>query len=243
MVKTKNMKNIVLNILLVFTTITGKCQQDGIYWLEDSSESTHKIDVCLTLSNGYYSLDVISVISEDNIIEGTLSFGKFYKSCNKITLKDDIYDYVFKLRINEDGNLCVIKGFEPFVGRVFSGRKDYPYPIEDNRDAEKEQLSRLIRFHKNQTPYFEITHGIYQCGIMCYCALSFSEGKQYEYFFQGLKVSQGSWERQGNTIVLKDNKMKRPMYAFKEKTGINGSFLPGSFPSCTMIFIHDLNAP
>lgn len=229
------MKKVIFTLMvLVLIEMTGYCQYDGVYFIRNKDSVSKDEDCFLSLSKGYYSFEMFSLLSEDDFVIGTLSYGKYHVKRNRIILKDDVFGYEIQLLVTEEKNLKVMKGFSPFVGCLFSYKMDFDDTLIDERDVKTAiQLLAMIGECKTQKPFADVVDGKYECGVSCSNTLLI-HGCKYKFYFQHTLISEGKWRQKGNLVILKDDGFRHPMYALKEKKGINGALLPCASSDCIL---------
>lgn len=209
--------------------------QDGVYGC-DNYQNNNKCSLFLEIREGKYMLQLGYMASEDNITGATLSIGKSCEKEKEIVLEDELFGYpiVFE-RI--DPNVLVLKqGFQPMIGSVFeylreptsslfvynSDTRDFhrnPYHIK--KDNHKARFERKNGFQAGSYAIGDEFEKIYR--------LNLEESGRFNYQYRSVILSEGSWRRCGNLLILNDDGMNKPFFAIIKENGIISSLLPGAY--------------
>lgn len=204
------------------------------YWLsKQDHEHSHKSCYLCFYENGNYDISIYEQLTLDIVAGFILSVGKYSKKNNKITLIDKNNGYkIILLTINR--NLKVEQGFKFLKNKMFNyslysdTKNSTEHTLFKNIDVSKER-ERQKQLNKKMLPF--------NCGTYKneeHLKLVIQQDNNYMLDYKNIHISEGSWKRVGNEIVLYDPLLKCSFYVFVTDKGLNGKLLPGDF--CDYLF-------
>lgn len=230
-------KHILVTIALAFLfCFSAKSQITYISSLDNHREiytdgaiSFDKVSLTISLDgkNGYkLVLNCVSIgMFDDTYADWRLSYGICNVEGDKMFLTDSIFGFIMELEIQNDSTLNTVKGIDIMNGKKFyyKGTNGFPsYSIHN--DIQRKEIDDC---HKIQTDY-NVHFGVYQNRKGGTFKLVLLRNGRYEYSLDGILISKGSWEEDGNLLLLQDETLGQMMFATFEMDGKITNCLPGN---------------
>lgn len=220
-------------VLLGLSTMSIAFGQDGVY-RHPEFQDDNQCDLFLEVCNGKYHLFLSYELSLDYLTGTTLSIGDSREDGTMIVLTDELFGYTMVMERRDTTVFVMSQGFSSMVGLVF----DYlPLPTSSpfvynsdtrdfNRDPHRVKQENCKARHERKV---EFQIGSYALGDEKEYLLNIKENGRFDYFYHGVKISEGSWKRYRNLLALTDDGMGKPFYAIIKENGIISSYIPGAF--------------
>ena len=201
--------------VLVTSLLSG--QRVGWYSSFDVKDAALRINISESivnlylLQNGSYFLDLDIGEGTDIHEEYELSYGKYYSKGNNLTLVDALNDYRFTLKIGRK-YLIFNESFNCFANKAlsFSGPITGSPKIDISFKNPNLKSSNVIalreKYIKENKSLFPFMPGNYN--ITSYYLMHIDANKTYYISIQGAVISQGTWKREANELILRDNGLK-----------------------------------
>lgn len=182
-------------------------------------------------------LFVYSSGAYDTMMTGTISFGTFSKTDNGFVLNDQINGYAMEVEYVNDSSLVFTKGPYCMKNRTLI-LKPWNQSFYDSEYKPTEyDYQQVEKMRQNYSCQQELSYSIigdYNYGTIFeddFSPLTFQEDGSYELRYRSgeILLSKGKWSRQGNLILLQDDFMDEPFYAFVEKDSILIRFFVGDW--------------
>jgi hypothetical protein len=187
-------------------------------------------------NDGRYSLSVWNYSMADIDIGYDLSFGKYTISENEIILIDEIHHYQMLFTYETLDTLHVKSGLYFMMGKSFIR---YLYPHEDFRNSYTSlsyniDTSQIIKKRneyvtQNKKPFL-LELGNYYSDSFLLSILS--ENRYILKLIMGderLVISNGSWKRERNKLILYDINLNHSFYLLIEERKLFSNLLPGDY--------------
>lgn len=195
--------------------------QNGYYTMQGNKM------VRLHLYDGIYTLD-FDLSGGDVEYYERISIGSYVNDSGYMILHDSILGFCMKMQCLSDTKLKFCNAFCGLLGSSFvwsneSGYRSFPteLDVEKIKSVCKEYQcqDKLNLFSTDLYVYSHINH---------FFDLSFFDDGTFGYLVFDIPLLEGSYERNGNVLILHDCRIKEPFYVLIEKDGII-PFLPGIF--------------
>lgn len=235
-----------MKLLLIFTMIilaysSINAQITGTYSIRKLNSNISG-DIFF-FKNGHYLLDLQESLSDD-VIEGMIfSDGSFSQKNNEITLTDKVHGYKIVL-LKNNNELQVINGFNWLMKKsfVFFNKSVY----NEEKHIPKINVSSFIRkryeYKKSHKTGIPLYPGIYD-DIRSRTSLNIQSNNQYSMMYKSIILSQGSWRRNGNELVLLDSALKQPFYVLIGNNVLISCLLPGDYVGISLYKIYKNKIP
>ncbi|WP_373721035.1 hypothetical protein [Bacteroides heparinolyticus] len=215
---------LIIATLVVTTTVTA---QSKVYRNSVGSPEQH-LFVSLTLDSLNYALE-LCFDNDDLLISNMLSFGHHIDVSNDtMVLCDQMNGYKTVLKVQDDGNLFLEKGFSAITPiRLSYSHDSKGSPVKLDFDLCDVLLER--KDYASQTDLRDFANGLYEvCHPGCSNALALYGDSLYSYSIgDDFKLSEGRWERNGNLLVFYDKCLGEAFTALIEDGYIFGNRFPG----------------
>lgn len=219
-------KNGIISIsFIILSTMTllpfAVFGQNGYYRLYDNDS------IELHIHDGTYSMSVVCV-GGDIISVDRLSHGNCHVENEQLVLKDSVLGYEMKLEFRGK-NLFVVSSYCSMKDKCFLWEAPSRGKGNNKIYVDVEVMERECDLHKcADTAFcFRPTHYVF-ANLNRFFDLVFTEDSAFSYTLYGIPILEGSFFREGNLLVLKDDGMETPFYVLIEQDGII-PFLPGLF--------------
>jgi hypothetical protein len=181
--------------------------------------------------NGHYSILVSEDSGESDAIRSFfLSVGKYRIIKNDIKLFDNSGGFTMLLKKN-NSEIEVIHSFKWFKNKHFIFDKKTHSNPEEFESAPKINASSILlerkkynSIHKTVIP---MSLGFYKSNGFFF-SLNLLPNNNYSYQYKTLKLSEGTWSRNGNILILYDTTLKISLYALISNNLLISNILPGN---------------
>lgn len=175
--------------------------------------------------------------ASDMFMMGTISFGIYSKNDNGFVLHDCFNGYTMEVEYVNDSSLVFTKGPCCMKNRmlIWGPWNQSFYDSEDKlTEYDYQQVEKMRQNYSCQQELSCSIIGDYNYGTIFddgFSPLELQEDGSYElrYRFGEILLSKGQWSRQGNLILLQDDFMDEPFYAFIEEDVILIRFFVGDW--------------
>ena len=226
-------KSLFIIVASTFMIVLHALGQDGVYchegFLNDKSCCLY-----LEIRDGRYLLDLSYELSLDLSTGTTLSIGKCHEERGKVVLTDELFGYNMVFERIDTLTLIMRKGFISMRDASFNYLREptsspfvYNSDTPDfNRDPYCVKTDNCRAKHERKVA-FQV--GSYALGYENEYLLNIGKNGRFEYYYRGVKLSEGRWKRRGNLLSFIDDGLNKPFFAIIKENGIVSSFLPGAF--------------
>jgi TonB family protein len=222
------MKKIISIFFVLFCSCSWNYAQtfvSGIYEINN-------FDTTLSCYIEFYADERYQLILEEHVtndmVESTiLSYGRFNIKKDVIILFDAVHGFEMEFYISKTKQIIVTKGFIFLMRKVLTFDQDiYTKCMKPEINPEKQQRSRAEYLRLHSTLY---TFHYGQYGSVSAYQLDLKRDKQYTLFYKDILISEGTWKRQGNEIILFDTHLQHSFYVLVGKDRLISCYLPGDF--------------
>lgn len=152
-----------------------------------------------------------------------LSTESYQKQNTTLIMHDKIFDFTWKIHLQE-GGLMIKSGFQCMHDMFLtyyrtSNDKFNPNFIQDHQ-------AQLDQVRKEKQPYVSVSKSY----SWSYFKLYLETDRTYRLLHHNQEViSAGTWDRDGNILVLTDSALNMPFYGIIQPDGIKSMLLPGLY--------------
>jgi len=213
-------------IFFACTSVTTLSQLSAVYSLDNVSGNS--TDCCIYLyKNGVYEIVLEEQETVDLISNSQISYGNYTCENKQINLFDLYNGYQMRFILRDD-YIVSIRSFKWLLNRKFLKRD---FQIYDDPDStylkEKKVEQRRKEFKQICNVEYPMKMGIYK--TIYGFTLNIKCDRQYVFEYHGIILSEGTWSRNGNELVLVDTVLQYSFFVFIEKEGLNCLILPGNY--------------
>lgn len=219
-----------LLFLFLFPPLLGICQTSSPY-------SEHYM--CEDEENGFYC-DLYFVGNEyclmlthfneeaDAEMSILLSEGSVDKNGRYYILKDHSQDYTLLLEETDD-ELVMLHSYKFLIQKRFAKTSNYEEEWFTKEVKTKDQLEEaILANNKEQRKEIPLPYGFYKVQETSEWrfSLQLNENETYDLCYKDRPLSEGSYKRDKNTLILNDDYLRCTFYALIKDGKITGIFLP-----------------
>ncbi|MCL2041752.1 MAG: hypothetical protein FWG84_06915 [Bacteroidales bacterium] len=223
--------------ILTSNMLFAQLQLSGLYSLSDDSYC----DIYFT-NTGRYCIMLSAHLSDDILLDVPLSDGTYSILDNDIILTDKYLHYKMQLEY-KNNELHVKEAFRFLQNKVFEFRRlsDFPFIESYNISDFILQQERNIYTSQYQSA-FSLKAGQYRnAGQISYFSLNLSPMGFYtlQYIIEDiiyLILSDGTWSRNGNELILYDTEVEHNFYMHIGKNKLISKLLPGDYEGITLYY-------
>lgn len=210
-------------LMMYFSTSNANKRNNGILYQlvipseRESDEFQHdKSNGCFLMlyDDGRYLMELVSYLTDDMSYATFLSSGLYHWSNDSLYLDNKKYGYDLIFRSLDSVTIQNVKGYPYIVDKCFTGElgylDDYPDYIERSN---KSFIDKISSYNSSSEPYYELTYKSYIFLNSVEYAISLKEDSTYNIDYDNLTLSRGTWERNGNLLIMKDNNLNCIYYA------------------------------
>lgn len=164
--------------------------------------------------DGKYVIELEWYLTEDMSYTTFLSSGLYHWSNDSLYLENKKYGYDLIFRSLDSVTIQNVKGYPFIVDKCFTGEMryldDYPDYIERNN---KSYIDKISSHNSSSEPYYEVNFKSYNYLNHVEYVISLKEDSTYTIDYDNLTLSIGTWERNENLLIMKDNNLNCAYYA------------------------------
>lgn len=240
---------ITVFFVIITTTFNAQHLSSGMIHACDLNSNREDVSCWIEYFDNYrYVLTIEFQKSPDIIKAQILSTGHYKVEGKKILLSDEIHGFTLRYALIESNQLVQEHGF-PFLNNKTmtlypnNNQNVFP-PIPFNAAIQKQQREKYLRQYYFTLPF---TPGIYESEYNTVKKgrfTIFETGLDYEinimrngrYVLQykRIAISEGTWERKENEIVLFDEYLQHNFYLLISLRSLISMYLPGEFRATTL---------
>lgn len=160
------------------------------------------------------------------------SFGKYAVKGDDIIMVDSVSGFSMRATIEDSGTIVFGDCFIPLKGTVFTYCQQGIDSIMRNGTKETLQpVNGLCEAFRTNKPFRMLKTGVYTDDM--YLKLDLKSNGRYLYYFDNkhAPISAGRWKQDGMLLILQDDGLDKPFYAFVNNHVLNVDYLPGAFDS------------
>jgi len=207
-------------------------QLTGIYTLNESVGGT-ECNIYFYESDSYY-IELSENVTSDIIESFVLSYGCYSSKKNEVIMTDKVHGYKMQLTPNKN-QLKVKHAFNWLVNKEFSFYDNIynnePTFISSKTNASTARHERMNYENENKA-LFPLNMGVYETeqGF----SLVLDSNNKYKLGIKNTIISEGTWNRERNELILFDTTLKHSFYALIGKDNLISKFLPGDDKGCRL---------
>jgi len=217
-------KKIILLIFFVLGFNSAFSQISKVYTYDTIS---NKVDCNIF----FYKEGVYEVTLEDYTDENPyliiLSFGQYTIQDDKIVLFDKYNEFKMQFVLKDS----FIVGHKTYkwlkdkkMQKSYFEIYDKPFFQKANFKNLAESRSQFAKQNINQNDFYLGTYKMQMDYI-----LNFNSCASYQFKYKEIIISEGTWKRKGNELILKDIEIETPFYILIGKETLINKMLPGDF--------------
>lgn len=223
MIKQMRYLSIIIMLLMYSATSNAYNRNKGfLYQFETPREKEsdniqfEKSNGCFLMlyDDGRYLMELDSYLTDDMSYATFLSSGLYHWSNDSLYLENKKYGYDLIFRSLDSVTIQNVKGYPFMVDKCFTGEMryldDYPDYIERNN---KSFIDKISSHNSSIEPYYELNYKSYNYLNRVEYVISLKEDSTYTIDYDNLTLSIGTWERNGNLLIMKDNNLNCAYYA------------------------------
>lgn len=219
-----------LLFLFLFSPLLGICQTSSPYsehYISKGEEEGYFCD--LYFVGNEYCLVLTHFNEESDAEMGILlSEGSVDKNGRYYILKDHSQDYTLLLEETDD-ELAMLHSYKFLIQKRFAKTSSYEEEWFTKELKTKDQLEEAILvYNKEQRKELPLPYGFYKVQETSEWrfSLQLNENKTYDLSYRDWPLSEGSYKRDKNTLILNDDYLRCTFYALIKAGKITGIFLP-----------------
>ena len=237
--------NLILLIILIQIISLSYVfsQKTGVYRI--NNKTSEKLNQKLAYLIVLYPANEYEILISDNYHDiffcRYISFGKYYLKDDTIYLKDHINGYFIKM-MTKGNSIYAVQSFNWMLNltfEYFEGFQDLDsIPFFQNKGYHQQFLKELGNYNVENKIKYNFNIGKYKSTTVSWPEeFNFSPDSTYKIIFKNTIISEGTWRRDENLIILKDITLNFEFYVFiKSDSTLDGKYLPSY--SSREIFIY-----
>jgi hypothetical protein len=210
--------------IMLYSSLVSFGQISSVYSLDNISGGSS--DCCIYFyKNGVYEIFIEEQETDDLISVLIISYGN-YTYENRHLILYDLYNGYQMRFIYRDSYIVSIRAFKCLLNKKFLKNNfqiwddpDSTYNFAKNVKQKREEFKQMHKVEYTfKTGIYEADNGF---------TLTIKSENQYLFCYNGIILSEGKWDRDGNELVLADSDLQYTFYILIEKEFLKCLILPG----------------